>query len=161
MGGDPAHTPIDSSGKAEARTAKKPRTRGTKAPDGEGAVKPKRRRRSGGPGIVKDLSLRPSGKTSFVTFAKEKKPRTHAEKQAVIVYWLQHEAGMSKGITPAHINTCYQEAGWPRPTDLVANLYLTAHRKGWLDTSDIENIIVPTRGEDLVQHSLPPAAKEK
>jgi hypothetical protein len=135
-------------------------TRQRRKPAAGGDAKPKRRRRSAGPGVVKDLTLRPGGKTPFATFATEKKPRTHGEKEAVALYWLQHDGGVTEGVTAAHVNTCYQEAGWARPADLVADLYLTASRKGWIDTSDMENITLTTRGEDIVLHTLPPAAKK-
>jgi hypothetical protein len=146
---------------APARRSRKPAVRrkaAGRAKSGEPTRSP-RRRRSSSPGIVKDLSLRPSGKQAFVEFAKEKAPSNHYEKQAVIVYWLQHVAA-TNGTTVGHVNTCYQEAGWTRPTDLDANLSLTASRKGTLDTSDMDNITVTTRGEDLVRHSLPSTSTE-
>ena len=49
--------------------------------------------------------MRPSGKKPFKEFAAEKNPATHQQKQAVSV-WLRHEAGLTQGITPAHVNTC-------------------------------------------------------
>lgn len=121
----------------------------------------KTKRRSSSPNVVRDLSLRPKGKTAFVDFADEKKPATHQQKQVVIVHWLRHEAGMSEGITTDHVNTCYLEANWPRPSDLSNALAVTSKRKGWLDTSDLSNIRVTTRGEDEVNHNLPPKPKKK
>jgi len=49
---------------------------------GEGGEAPKpRRRRSGGPSVLKDLSLSPTGKKAFKTFATEKAPKHHHQKQ--------------------------------------------------------------------------------
>ena len=70
------------------------------------------------------------------------------------MYWLQHVAEVD-GITVGHVNTCYQEAGWPRPKDLAVSLRLTASKTGWLDTSDAQNVTTTTLGEDFVRHSLP------
>lgn len=156
MGGALPGPSADPASSGRARTAPTDKATSQRKPPKRDTPK-KARRRSTGPGVVKNLSLRPQGKTPFSRFATEKEPKTHGEKQAVIVFWLQHEAEMADGITAAHINTCYQEAGWPRPNDLVANLYLTASRKGYVDTSDVENISITTRGEDLVGHSLPAA----
>jgi hypothetical protein len=118
--------------------------------------------RSRSPGMVKDLKLRPSGKKGFKEFADEKTPTTHQEQQAVIVFWLQHIAGI-QGITVAHINTCYQNANWRRPANLMNSLAVTATKKGWLDTGDMDNITISSSGEDYVRHDLPhePKAKKK
>jgi hypothetical protein len=130
----------------------------TKGPD---ASKRTGRRRSGSPGVVKDLSLRPPGKTPFIDFAAKKQPKTHQQKQAVIAYWLRHDGGLTSGISPDHVNTCYVEAGWPRPADLANNLQVTAGQKGWLDTSEMVNIRITMRGEDEVRHNLPARPKGK
>src|SRR4051812_42492914 len=84
MGGSPP------SSRAPARRASRAKSgrRTGKPADGTGATT-RPRRRSGSPGIVKDLSLRPSGKKAFADFAAEKAPKTHMQKQALIVYWLQ------------------------------------------------------------------------
>lgn len=130
------------------------------SPTGEGdSSKATRRRRPAGPGILKDLSLRPAGKTSFADFVAAKAPKSHLQKQTVILYWLQHEAGLTN-ITADHVNTCYVEAGWARPHDLENSMQLTSSKKGWINTSDSSNLRVTTRGEDMVTHDLPPKAKK-
>lgn len=121
----------------------------TKTKGGDG-----RKRRRTSPAIVSDLSLRPSGKRPFAEFAEEKMPRTHPERQAVALYWLRHEADIG-GVTVDHVNTCYQGAKWKRPGNLENSLQQTANRKGWLDTSDSEDIALTVAGEDFVTHELP------
>lgn len=116
------------------------------------------RRSNSSPRIVRDLSLRPNGKPSFVEFAAEKEPRNHFEKQTVAVYWLSKILGMQEGVTVDHINTCYVGAKWKRPAKFEGNLQLTAARKGWIDTSDGSNIRITVPGEDLVVHDLPASA---
>jgi hypothetical protein len=158
--GETAGEPTPPSGRSRRSSTGRRPARRTQAQRGDGAKRTPRRR-AGSPGIVRTLSLRPSGKKPFKTFATEKNPATHQQKQAVIVYWLLHEAGMSQGITLAHVNTCYQEAGWSRPANLENSLATTSARKGWLDTSDYDNITLTTRGEDQVRHELPRPAKSK
>jgi len=138
---------------AGARSASS--SRSTRPKKAKRAAPRKARRRKTSPGIAKDLSLRPSGKPSFVDFAAEKKPGNHYEKQAVIVAWLTDSASMDSGITPDHINTCYQGAGWKRPARFEGNLQLTASRKGWFDTTDMDDIKITVAGEDYVKHDLP------
>jgi hypothetical protein len=80
--------------------ATKPRShRGSAKKSSESAAKTRAKKRSGSPGIVNDLELRPKGKQSFVDFAMEKKPDGHFEKQAVSLYWLRHIAGVATGIS--------------------------------------------------------------
>ncbi len=143
--------------RATPRRSPRRRRAATTTSTKDGAPKPKARRR-GSPGVVKDLSLRPKGKIAFADFVAEKGPKTHQQKQTVIVYWLHHEAGLTS-ITPDHVNTCYVDAGWARPADLYNNLQVTAGQKGWLDTRDMSDIKVTTRGEDEVNHNLPPQSK--
>lgn len=143
--------------------AKKPaRSRASKpSKTGGNGSKPPAKRKAGSPGIVKDLSMRPKGKKTFMEFIAEKQPSTHQQKQAVILYWLRNEAAMAAGITTDHVNTCYLEANWPRPATLDNAMQVTAKVKGWFDTSDMSNIRLMTRGEDEVKHNLPPPAKKK
>jgi hypothetical protein len=134
------------------------RRRATETGGEDGA--PKKRRRAGGPGLVKDMTMRPAGKTSFKDFIEEKQPKNHLEKQTAIVYWLKHEAGYDEGITFDHVNTCYVEAGWRRPKELDVSMRLTANKTGWLDTGDSSNLRITTRGEDAVQHEMPRKAEK-
>ena len=137
-----------------ARRGGKRRPRGSSTASSANVTR--RQRRAGGPSVVKDLSLRPKGKKAFADFAKEKQPSSHQQKQLVAVYWLAKEAGVTSGITVDHINTCYQGAGWKRPTNLGNALAVTSMRKGWLDTSDGSDIRLTVPGEDFVVHELPP-----
>lgn len=139
---------------------KKPARSKPAASGGKNGAKAKPKRKAGAPSIVRDLSMRPSGKKSFADFVKEKQPKTHQQKQAVIVAWLRDQGGVSTGITVDHVNTCYIEANWPRPATLSNALSVTAKVKGWLDTSNLSDIKLTTRGEDEVEHNLPPAPKK-
>lgn len=106
-------------------------------------------------GTVKDLGFWPEGKSAFEDVVAERKPTTHQERIVVAVHWLRNEAGLESGITASHLNSCYRNAGWRRPSDLKNALATTAAKKGWLDTSDMDNITLTASGEDYVEHELP------
>lgn len=110
--------------------------------------------------IVKDLDLSSNdGKKSLRGFYKEKTPSVAMENNAVFVYYLQKIAGISN-ITPNHVYSCYKDVGARVPTALRQSLLDTSHRKGWIDTASMENILVATPGENFVEHDLPRKDKD-
>jgi hypothetical protein len=143
-------------GATRARRAKQGSKSSGKGGRGKGHSRKAKRHQS--VGLVKDLSLRPKGKKSFIDFADEKKPPNHNDKVTVCAFWLSKEAGQK--VTAEHVNTCYQGADWKRPTDLRDTLRQTASKKGWIDTADSDDIKVTTSGEDHVRHDLPEPAKK-
>ena len=110
--------------------------------------------------IVKDLNLKPNGKESFNDFADKKKPTSNQEKCVVAVYYLKKELVLPN-ISINHIYTCFKDAKWRVPADLVNTLQYIASQRGWLDTSNSTDIKLTTLGENLVEHDLPPKKKEK
>jgi hypothetical protein len=110
--------------------------------------------------IVKDLDLNSKavGK-SLKSYFVEKKPQNGMENNAVFVYYLQKIANVPS-ITLDHMYTCYKDAGIKIPTALRQSLLDTAHRKGWIDTSDLNAVTISTRGENFVEHDLPRQDKE-
>lgn len=104
--------------------------------------------------IVTDLNLMPSGKESLKEFYHKKMPSSGMERATVFVYYLEKIAEI-KGITPAHIYTCYKEVGIPVPKALKQSLLDAASRKGSIDTSSLTDITMTTVGENMVEHSLP------
>ena len=82
------------------------------------------------------------------------------ETNTVFVYYLEKVLNLS-GITVDHIYTCYKAAEQTIPGALAQSLLDTASRKGWLDTSNMSDISLPTGGENLVERVLPRAAKVK
>ncbi len=149
--------PVDGGGGLR-RTGSRRRKRQPDAhasPDTKG--KPRQGRR-GGPSIDKNLNLRPKTGKSFRDFAAFKNPKTAFEKNVVAVHWLKSAA--VKAIGPDQVYTCYKDAGWRIPTGLYNSLAVTASKKGWLNTADMNQIAVTTQGENLVEHDLPHKKKE-
>lgn len=109
------------------------------------------------PSIVKDLNLNTPGKTSFREFAEIKKPESNYEKCVVAVYFLKNVLDLSN-ITVNHVFTCFKNANW-KIVDIYNSLAQTASKKGWIDTSSMENIIITTHGENLIDYDLPHKSK--
>ncbi len=110
--------------------------------------------------IVKSLNLSPKGKKSFKDFIKSKQPKSDQEKCTVSVYHMQHNLEI-ENIDVNHIFTCYKISKWRVPKNLDGTLKVTASQKGWLDTSNGNNIKTTTLGENLVEHDLPKVKKGK
>lgn len=106
------------------------------------------------PSIVKELDLSPKGKKSFQDFVEEKQPSSNSEKCTVAVYYLHHELGI-ENITINQVFTCYRDVKKWKPGDVYDYLAKTASNKGWLDTSNMEDISITPQGEHFVETQLP------
>jgi hypothetical protein len=106
---------------------------------------------------LKDLNLKPAGKTSAVDFVEEKKPSNLLQKCVVALYYLVNTLEL-EAVTTDHIYTFYKFMQWPVPSDLVNTLQQTG-TKGWLDTANSSDIKITHMGDNLVEHELPIAAK--
>jgi len=108
---------------------------------------------------VKNLDLKPKGKTPFDEFANQKKPQSNREKCALAVYYLGHELGLTD-ITMNHVFTFFKNMKWRGPADLEGTLYYTASQDGWIDTSDMKSIKTTAMGQNLIEHDLPKTTKK-
>lgn len=106
-----------------------------------------------------DLSSKKNSK-SLRDFYKEKAPFSAMESNAVFVYYLQKIAN-AKNINADHVYSCYKDVSARVPTALNQSLLDTSHRKGWIDTSSMENILIAIPGENLVENDLPRKEKDK
>jgi len=104
--------------------------------------------------ILKDLDLRVKGGQTFKDFINEKQPKSAIEFNSVAVYYLADILKLT-GITTNHIYTCYKEANQRTPDAFVQSLKDTASKYGYIDTGDLNNIKVPLRGKNFVEHDLP------
>jgi hypothetical protein len=137
------------------RSRRKPAGRKPKATDEEGGTT---RRKAAPTTINKDLNLSPGGKKSFATFVAEKKPTTQNDRSLVAIYWLSEIADQSP-ITVSDVFTCYKKTeGWKLPKNPANALAVTANRKGYFDTSDLQDIQLTPHGINRV-NELP--EKEK
>jgi hypothetical protein len=135
------------------------RTRKSRTRKGEGGEDAKTRRRSG-PSQVRDLDLAPPGKKSFKDFVAEKQPKGQNDRNVVSVYFLIEELGMTTPVTMDHVYTCYRDRLWRAPSDMANSLAITASRRRFIDTADLDDIKLTPRGRNHVEHDLP-KKKEK
>lgn len=111
------------------------------------------------PGHDKTLNLHTADKTSFIDFVAEKQPRDNfVEHNVVAVYWLGQIADV-QSVTADMVFTCYRGVAWKLPGDLRNSLAKTAHDKGWLDTTDSNDIKITPQGLNFIERELPPTKK--
>jgi hypothetical protein len=147
-------------GDGTSASAEKRRRRQAKAPASKagGAKSAARAKLGAAPTLDKALDLRPKGKQSFKDFVDEKKPATVSERNAVAVYYLEKVAAVGK-VNVNQVYTCFKEAGWRLPAYPRNALQVTASTKGWINTSDMDDMTMSPRGENFVEHDLPSTAK--
>jgi hypothetical protein len=107
-----------------------------------------------------DIDFRPEGKPSLRDFAEEKKPTNLHEKNTVVVYYLEEILGIT-AIHVGHVVAAFTESEWPYPAKPDNSLQITACKKNWLVTSDMNAIRVTHQGRNLVRFDLPRAAAKK
>ncbi|SRR6266478_6264796 len=111
------------------------------------------------PTFVRDLDLKKSGNAPGLReFYAQKKPKNFTEENAVFVYYLNRLKEV-EGVTTNHIFTCYKEVGARLPGALYQSLLDTNRKKGWIDTGNMNRILISPIGENFVEHDLP--RKEK
>lgn len=120
----------------------------TKTSKSKGAVKPK----STG-NLLTSLNLRPSGKKSLKDFIAEYKKPSSEEKILLYVYYLTNELKESN-IGLDHIYTCIKENGDKVPSYLKQTVTNVKNRKGWLDTSNYDDLKYTVQGMNHVEHDL-------
>ncbi len=109
--------------------------------------------------VIKDLDLRKDdANSSLRDFYSEKQPATFLERNAVFVYYLQRLKEVAS-IGPNHIFTCYKEVNLRVPGAFYQSL-LDTRTKGWIDTTDTEDMRITTVGENFVEHDLPRQTKD-
>jgi hypothetical protein len=145
-------TDSDRDAAADERKKSSRSRRKTKAAT-NGETKPARRRSSGST-RVKGLDLAPKGKQSFDEFVGEKQPKSQHDKSAACVYYLSEIAEITP-VTSDHVYTCYRDQGWDMPPDMATSLFLTASKKGSLDTSNLDDITIEPRGVNHIERGLP------
>ncbi len=124
------------------------------ASEAKNGKRPRRPTVKRGLSAAKDLDLRPNGKQAFRDFVAEKDPSTINERNLAAVYYLEQTLGVSN-IGATHVLTAYRECSWREPGNLAQSIRDTAARKGWLDSSDGNNLSTTPSGRNLVIHDLP------
>jgi hypothetical protein len=104
--------------------------------------------------IVKELNLAGQGdKPSLKDFYSKYTPSNNHERNLLFVYYLQNVAKITP-ITSNHVFTCYRNTNERIPGAFVQILRDTASKKGWLDTSSLDNISLTTHGINQVEREI-------
>jgi hypothetical protein len=102
--------------------------------------------------VPKDINFAPPDKQSLADFAAAKKPSNNYEKALVAVYYMSDMLG--KQVTVGSVIAAFKALNWSAPSDPTNNLH-QAGSKGWLDTSDANNITVVWQGQNYLDSHLP------
>ncbi|QDW67680.1 hypothetical protein [Luteimonas granuli] len=141
-----------------AAPAQKTARKSKKAASNGSSPKPKAKSKGGGPTMLKDLDLSSGKQGRLKDFHAQFDAKSAPDHNLIFVYFLQYKLGIT-GITENHVYTCYRDVGVKVPGAFRQSLFNTANRNGWLDTSDMENIVVSTRGMNHLEHDFPKKAK--
>ena len=106
--------------------------------------------------ILKDLNLDGDGNTQGLReFFGQHKPSTNFQRNLIFTYYLQYILEITD-ITLDHIYSCYRHISSLKvPQQLQQSLWDTSFRKGWLDTSQAEEIKVAIPGMNYLEHDMP------
>ena len=103
--------------------------------------------------IVGSLNLYPLDKESLKSFIGQFNVSNGFQYNLLFVYYLQKVIDVTN-INANFIYTCYKDIGAKIPNNLYQNLVDTKNKKGWIDTSDMNNITVTISGENCVEQDL-------
>lgn len=117
--------------------------------------KPKKKKNNNGKtvSLISSLNLNPSDKKHLRDFYKEFSISSYMENNLLFIYYLDKILN-EENISPNHIYTCYKHLGLKVPNSIYQSLLDTKGRKGWIDTSNINNIKTSISGENYLEHDV-------
>lgn len=124
----------------------------TKKTQKETKKKNRTKSKSNIPSVVSDLNLRPKQKKSLDDFVSTLTIKSNLERNTAYLYYLTNILGKSK-IDQDHIFTCYRHLKEKIPAALYQSLADTSV-KGWIDTSDMEDLQLTSIGLNYVEHDM-------
>jgi RNA polymerase subunit RPABC4/transcription elongation factor Spt4 len=103
--------------------------------------------------IVPSLNLKPKDKKSLTDFYSEHSVKTNYEHNLLFIYYM-NKIIEEQNITINHIYTCYKEVKVKVPNNIYQSLVDTKNHKRWIETKDMNNLIVTTGGENYIEHDM-------
>ena len=144
----------------DERTKQKRRA-SVKSSAGDPIDKTSRKPRSKNPQIVGDLDLSGKGvKLSLREFYAQYQPANNFENNLVFLYYLKHELKL-KAVGVDHVFTCYRNIPSLKVPKLDQSLWDTKNRKGWIDTSSLDDIQLNVPGINYLEHDMKKAEAKK
>lgn len=102
--------------------------------------------------LITSLNLVSNGKESLKDFYAKYHTKSNFNKNIVILYYLTKIAEEGNiGIN--HIYTCYKHLSQKVP-NIYQSLLDTKNRKGWIDTSNTDDLKVTIAGENYIEHEI-------
>ena len=111
--------------------------------------------------IDPDLNLHGgNGVPSFQKFVEEKQPGSNFEFNAVAVYYITRVLKLPRS-SLKHAWTCYKDVKRRIPEYFKQSFTDTKNQKGYIKITDDFDLEISGRGENLVEHDLPPKDSPK
>lgn len=145
----PTKSSVQIEQKQKTENHPKPQKQNKETPNGENKSKPKRRSTTSY-SLVPDLNLRPKDEKSLEEFFNEYSIANNFERNITILYYLRRVLKL-EGIGINHIYTCYKKVGAKIP-NIYQSLADTKNRKGWIDTTNMDDLKVTIQGENYIEH---------
>lgn len=102
--------------------------------------------------IIPSLNLKPSGKKSLEDFYLEHPVNSNFEYNLLFIYYLEKVLN-EKFINIDHIYTCYKALNIKVP-NIYQSIADTKKRKGWIDSSNMNDLKISIAGENYLEHTL-------
>jgi hypothetical protein len=104
--------------------------------------------------LLGNLNLNPKGKKSLKDYISIYIIKNNFMSNLLFVYYLKSYCSEIGSITLDHIYTCYKNVSIKAPLNLYQSIIDTKNRKGWLDTTNMNDIKITTGGENAVEHEF-------
>lgn len=107
---------------------------------------------SKGQTYLTDFDFNPANQKSLKDYFNEFAPKTNYDRNLIFVYYLQ-EILSTSNISTDHVYSCYRNLGLKIPS-FPQTLIDTNLHKGWLTTSDTNDIKVTRTGMNYILHEM-------
>lgn len=102
--------------------------------------------------LIASLNLVSKGSMSLKDYFNQFVTKNNFENNIVILNYLKNEM-KEDNVGVNHVYTCYKNLGIKVPS-IKQSLFDTRHRKGWIDTSNIEDLKITVAGENFMDHEI-------
>lgn len=102
---------------------------------------------------LNDINFRPNGIETLKDFFSSYAAKSNLEYNLIIMYWFQ-EKSKNSPVTINHILTAYRHLSLKIP-NLKQSLVDTKSRKGWIDSSNNEDLKLTIGGINHLEHDMP------
>ena len=102
--------------------------------------------------LISSLDLVSKGKMSLKDYFGQFITKNNFEYNIVILNYLKNEIH-EENVGVNHIYTCYKHLSIKVPS-LKQSLFDTKHRKGWIETANLDDLQITVAGENFMDHEI-------